>query len=162
VGKGVKKGQAAVVNFRGKFYNSLDVKGRASIPARFREELQRVYDDDRLVVTEGDGGLDCYPVPLWNQIVEKIEALEPGQFKEDLYLTTVSPAVECNFDKQGRVLLPPSLREHAGLVGEAREFVAIGVNNKIRIMTRQQHADARAQAQERLRQNPQARFNIGL
>lgn len=151
-----------MVNFSGKFYNSLDVKGRASIPARFRDELKRAFGEERLVVTEGDGCLECYPVPLWNKIVANIEALEPGQFKEDLYLTTVSPAVECSFDKQGRILLPPALREHAGLVGETREFVAIGVNNKIRIMTRQRHTDARAQAQERLNQNPQARFNIGL
>ncbi|TYO96085.1 MraZ protein [Geothermobacter ehrlichii] len=151
-----------MVNFTGKYFNSIDAKGRAIIPARFREELARAYDDDRLVVTEGDGGLDCYPVPQWKEIVARIDALEPGQFKDDLYMTTVSPAIECSFDRQGRIQLTPALREHAGLVGETREFVAIGVSNKIRIMTRQQHADQRAQAQERLRQNPQARYNLGL
>lgn len=151
-----------MVNFRGKFNNTIDAKGRASIPAKFREEIARIYKDDRLVVTEAEGGVVCYPVALWDEIVARIEALPPDQDKEDLYLTTVSPAVECSFDKQGRVLLSPSLREHAGLVGEVRDFVAIGLNNKIMLMNSIQHAAQRAEAQERLKKNPQTRYNLGL
>lgn len=151
-----------MVNFQGKFYNTIDAKGRASIPAKFREEIASAFQDDRLVVTEAEGGVVCYPVPRWEEIVAKIEALPPDQFKEDLYLTTVSPAVECGFDKQGRVQLSQSLREHAGLVGEVRDFVAIGVNNKIMLMNRDQHAAQRAEAQERLKQDPQTRYNLGL
>lgn len=151
-----------MVAFQGKFYNAIDAKGRASIPAKFREELERVYGDERLVVTEDKGGVVAYPVPVWEGILAKVEQLPPGQFKDDLFLTTISPAVECSFDKQGRIQLSQSLREHAGLVGDEREFVAIGVAKKILLMSRAQHAQMRAQAQERLDGEPQTRFDLGL
>ena len=151
-----------MANFQGKFYNAIDPKGRASIPAKFREEMARQHGDDRLVVTEHEAGIVCYPVPAWTDILAKIESLPPGQFKEDLYLTTVSPAVECSFDKVGRIQLAQSLREHAGLTGEVRDFVAIGTGNKILLMNRSKHTEQRAQAQERLNDNPQARYDLGL
>ncbi|HKI50936.1 MAG TPA: hypothetical protein VJ995_02590 [Geothermobacteraceae bacterium] len=151
-----------MVNFQGKFYNAIDAKGRASIPAKFRDELERVFGDNHLVVTEDKSGVVAYPLPVWKEIVAKIEQLPPGQFRDDLYLTTVSPAIECSFDKQGRVQLSQSMREHAGLVGEEREFVAIGVAKKILLMGREQHAQSRAQAQARLDDNPQSRFDLGL
>lgn len=151
-----------MVNFQGKFYNAIDPKGRASIPAKFREEIFRDHGGDRLVVTEHEAGVVCYPVPAWQEILAKVESLPPGQFREDLYLTTISPAVECGFDKVGRIQLLQSLREHAGLVGEVREFVAIGAGNKILLMSRNQHSAQRAQAQGRLNDNPQARYDLGL
>lgn len=151
-----------MIRFRGKFYNTIDPKGRASIPAKFREELAAACGDDRLVLTEGDGGVVCYPVAQWEKILTNIDAMDPTQDREDLYMTTVSPAVECSFDKQGRVQLSHSLREHAGLVGEVRDFVAIGLNNKILLMNRSQHAAQRAEAQERLKQKPEVRFSLGL
>jgi len=151
-----------MTTFRGKYYNTIDPKGRASIPAKFREELASAYGDDRLVLTEAEGGVVCYPVPKWEEIVANIDAMEPSQAKEDYYMTTVSPAVEVSFDKQGRVQLSHSLREHAGLVGEVRDFVAIGLNHKILLMTRNQHAVLRAEAQERRKQNPDLSFNLGL
>jgi transcriptional regulator MraZ len=151
-----------MVNFQGKFYNAIDAKGRASIPAKFRDELERAFGDNQLVVTEDKSGVVAYPLPVWKEIVAKIEQLPPGQFRDDLYLTTVSPASECSFDKQGRVQLSQSMREHAGLVGEEREFVAIGVAKKILLMGREQHTQSRAQAQARLDDNPQSRFDLGL
>jgi len=151
-----------MITFRGKFYNTIDPKGRASIPAKFRDELAAVYGDNRLVLTEGDGGVVCYPVPEWEKIVARIDALPPSQDREDLYMTTVSPAVEVGFDKQGRVQLSHSLREHAGLLGEVKDFVAIGLNNKILLMNRNQHAAQRAEAQERLKQKPEVRHSLGL
>lgn len=151
-----------MVNFQGKFYNAIDAKGRASIPARFREELSREFGDDRLVVTEDKAGLVAYPVSDWEEFLTRAAQLPPGQFKDDLYLTTISPATECGFDKQGRIQLSQSLREHAGLVGEVREFVAIGVAKKIMLMNRSQHALSREQAQSRLDENPQSRFDLGL
>lgn len=151
-----------MVNFQGKFYNAIDAKGRASIPAKFRDELERVYGESILVVTEDKSGVVAYPLPVWNEIVARIEQLPPGQFRDDLYITTVSPATECSFDKQGRIQLSQSLREHAGLVGEEREFVAIGVAKKIMLVGRGQHALMREQAQARLDDNPQSRFDLGL
>ncbi|HKI50910.1 MAG TPA: division/cell wall cluster transcriptional repressor MraZ, partial [Geothermobacteraceae bacterium] len=146
-----------MINFQGKFYNAIDAKGRASIPARFRDELERAFGDSQLVVTEDKSGVVAYPLPVWKEILAKIEQLPPGQFRDDLYLTTVSPASECSFDKQGRIQLSQSMREHAGLVGDVREFVAIGVAKKILLMGREQHAQSRAQAQDRLDDNPQSR-----
>jgi len=158
----LKRGKGCMANFRGKFNNSIDPKGRASIPAKFREEIATVFGDNRLVLTEGIGGVACYPVAKWEETLAKIDAMPPTQEREDLYMTIVSPAVECTFDRQGRVQLSPYLREHAGLVGEVREFVAIGLNNKILLMNRNQHAIQSAEAQERLKQKPEVRYDLGL
>ena len=59
--------------FQGEFKNSIDPKGRASIPAKFREVLNEVYGDDRLIVTKNlEDGLTANPPSSWKTIVQKV------------------------------------------------------------------------------------------
>lgn len=103
--------------FRGHFEHAIDEKGRTSLPSRFREVLTG-SDEARLVVTPalGDPCLDVYPVRAWEVLEGKLAQLngfdaEVIEFRR-FY---VSAAVECDLDKQGRILIPPGMREHAGM-----------------------------------------------
>jgi MraZ protein len=103
--------------FRGHFEHAIDAKGRTSLPARFRDVLAAA-NDMLLVVTPAlfDPCLHVYPMRAWEELEAKIAALP--QFDTNVVAFRrryVSAAVECELDKQGRILVPPSLREHAGL-----------------------------------------------
>ena len=106
--------------FRGQFVHSIDQKGRVSVPARFREVLARL-EDTRFILTPApfDTCLHLHPLSAWEELearVAELPRLDPNivRFRR-IYL---SAAVECDLDKQGRVLVPPQLREHGALAGE--------------------------------------------
>ncbi len=113
-------GFAVHTMFRGHFEHSIDAKGRTSLPARFRDVLAAT-DDLRLVITPAlfDPCLHAHPMRAWEALEEKIAALP--QFDPHVVAFRrryVSAAVECETDKQGRILVPPTLREHAGFQKE--------------------------------------------
>lgn len=149
--------------FQGVYNNSIDSKGRASIPARFRDVLKASYGDDILVVTQDRGGVVAYPESEWNKFLEKFALLPNDQFREDLYLTTVTPATHCAFDKQGRIQLPQSLREYCELDTDGvRDVVVVGVSSKIQIWNKAKYNEMQAEAERRLAGNRQMRFELGL
>jgi MraZ protein len=106
--------------FRGQFEHAMDAKGRISLPSRYREAMQ-ASNDERLIVTRGLGDpatpwLDVYPLKRWEEFEQRVSQLprfDPNVIK--LRRLYVSAAVECELDGQGRILVPPSLREHARL-----------------------------------------------
>jgi MraZ protein len=105
-------------HFRGQSLHFLDEKGRLRIPTRYRELLQHNYSD-HLVVTMMGECLVAYPPEVWEKIEEKALALSQIQPQQRAFMRfVVSSAVECEFDKQGRILIPPILREMAGLEKE--------------------------------------------
>lgn len=120
--------------FRGRFDYSIDDKGRVSLPAKFREVLSTNYDE-RLIVTTFDQCLWAYPLSEWQAIEEKIAALP--QFKSQvkaLQRVFVSGAAECPLDKQGRIILPPNLREYGGL---KKDVVFVGMTKRIEIWSKE-------------------------
>jgi MraZ protein len=101
--------------FRGRSANRIDDKGRLRVPKKYREVLQKNYSDS-LVVTTMNECLVAYPPEKWEDIEEK--ALDLSQVKPEhrqFMRQFISSAEECEFDKQGRILIPPLLRESAGL-----------------------------------------------
>ena len=149
------------MNFQGEYINTIDPKGRVSIPARFREELASAYGDDTLKVTKKNGGLVAYPLTAWQQVEESVKKMPPGQQKEDVYKTLIGPAQDCPFDKQGRVMIPLSFRPYAGLDLE-REVVVVGIANKIEIWSLARHTEVTRLAEERLQSNPQILADLGF
>jgi MraZ protein len=118
--------------FLGTFEHTLDEKGRLSIPSRFREVLQRKKQPEQLIVTEGlDACLFGYPLDEWKAFETKITT-RPMNKGDDRYFVRrlFAGAVDCPLDKQGRIMLPQSLRTYAGL---ARDAVVVGVSNRIEI-----------------------------
>jgi transcriptional regulator MraZ len=120
--------------FRGTFEHTIDDKGRVSVPVRFRDVLL-ASNDDRVVITnfifESVRCLDVYPYPAWLQLEERLLARPQFDGKmmrfQNYYLAR---AHECQIDKQGRILLPPTLREYAGLKRDAI-FTAAGPKFRI-------------------------------
>jgi len=100
--------------FRGLHEHSIDPKGRLSVPARFRVDLTQ------LILTTGiDPCLVAYTPAQWTAFESKLAGL--SQFDPaivQLKRLYVAPATECDIDKHGRLLIPPVLRQYAGLEKE--------------------------------------------
>ncbi len=119
--------------FKGRSKHNLDIKGRLAIPSRFKEVLEQ-KGDDVLVVTNHDDCLWTYSRDVWQAIEDKAAKLP--QFNPDAtnYLRYfISGAVECQL-KNGRITLPPDLREIAGL---DKEVVLVGELIKFEIWDRE-------------------------
>lgn len=117
--------------FQGRFLHNIDTKGRVSIPAKFREIINESYDKKLVLTNHFDKCIIAYPPDEWEITVEKIKAL-PMMKKEVKILQRhfISAAIEGELDRQGRILIPPALRDHAGLT---KEVCIVGIGNKIEI-----------------------------
>jgi len=127
----------------------MDAKGRTSLPARFRDALEQ--SDARLVLTPalGDPCLDVYPILAWEQLEARLATL--NEFEEDVISFRrlyVSAAVECDLDKQGRVLVPPSHREHASL---SKDVLWAGMGQKAELWSLQQWRDNQQKSTDELK-----------
>lgn len=127
--------------FWGEFTATIDAKGRTSIPARFREILEEKYRDERIFITKcvtdlGSGepcrGLSVYPYNAFLSLAERLDQASGYTVAQlnSIKRLILAPAVECAADKQGRVLIPPTLRGYAGL---ERDLVLVGTQNKIEV-----------------------------
>lgn len=107
---------------RGCHEHTVDPKGRVALPVRFREELMKSYDDDRIVLTLhlSDPCLVLYPLAEWKTFEAKLAALP--QFDPTvtrLRRLYVGRAQDCTLDRQGRLLVPPDLRRDGGIERDA-------------------------------------------
>jgi MraZ protein len=116
--------------FKGTYYLKIDPKGRLPVPAPFRRSLAEA-GSSAVVVTPMDQCLSAFPPSEWGHLEQQLRAL-PAFSRPAKALTRllVSRAVDCELDVQGRILLPPWLRQAAGL---GREATVIGVLNRIEI-----------------------------
>ncbi len=114
--------------FRGRFVHTIDSKGRVSIPTGFRAELER-RSDRAPILTNAFQCLHLYPYEDWCQFERHI--VENSTVNPDVQAyqrMMISGASECPIDKQGRMLIPPVLRVHAGL---EKEVTIAGVGPRI-------------------------------
>ena len=121
--------------FLGEFSHTIDDKGRLTIPAKFRDELE-----SGVVITRGlDGCLWAYSRSEWEALSEKIAKLpttNPAARNFSRFM--FSGAFDSIPDRQGRILLPQNLREYAEIQNET---VIIGVQNKLEIWSPARWAD---------------------
>lgn len=116
--------------FRGRFEHAIDEKGRLSIPSKFREILS-ARGENELVLTDFDSCLAAYPKEEWRELEEKMKRLSTMQKDVRNFLRLFySSATEVPLDSQGRILIPPQMRERAQL---GREVILLGLLNKIEI-----------------------------
>jgi len=97
--------------FRSRSEHMLDDKGRLNIPSRFMDILKNSFANEELVITNWKTCLKVYPSSQWETVENTLIAKgksEPGM--ESLYRYLISGVCECMPDKQGRILLPQSLR----------------------------------------------------
>ena len=94
--------------FRGQFTHSIDAKGRTSLPSRFRDQLVQSAES-RLVLTPAlfDPCIHVFPYRAWEEFEARVASMpqfDPNVVR--LRRLYVSAAVDCDLDKQGRVLVP--------------------------------------------------------
>ena len=113
--------------FMGEYNHSVDAKGRLIVPSKFREQLGNEF-----VVTKGlDGCLFVYSNEEWHRIEESLREKPLTSKDARKFLRFFfAGAANCEVDKQGRILIPPNLREHADL---QKEIVSAGVLNRVEI-----------------------------
>ncbi|HEB59927.1 MAG TPA: transcriptional regulator MraZ [Gammaproteobacteria bacterium] len=117
--------------FRGVNNLSLDTKGRMAIPARYRERLESVCQGQLVITVDRDHCLLLYPLREWEIIEHKLVALPSlNPQARRLQRLLIGHATECELDANGRILVPPPLREFAGL---DKRVVMIGQGNKFEI-----------------------------
>ncbi len=110
--------------FRGINRLNLDAKGRLAIPTRYREELQQCCESELIVTVDLEKCLLIYPLPDWKDIEQQLMNLPSlNEAARMLQRLMVGHATEAFMDTQGRVVVPPPLREFAGL---QKQVVMIG------------------------------------
>ncbi len=115
----------------GEYEHTLDDKNRLTLPAKFRQAF-----GEGVVVTRGlDGCLYAFRRADWARLVESrlstLDSLRPEGRRLQRHF--FSGAAEAELDKQGRVMIPLSLIQHAKL---GKEVVVAGVNDRLEIWDR--------------------------
>ncbi len=117
--------------FRGVNAINLDNKGRLAIPTRYRDELVRLAKGQMVITVDRDHSLLLYPLPEWEEIERKLVKLPSFNVQaRRLQRLLIGHATEVELDGNGRILLPPLLREFAEL---DKAVVMIGQGNKFEI-----------------------------
>ncbi len=116
--------------FRGVNGVNIDSKGRAVMPTRYRDRL--LHESRGCVVMTIDTDERCllmYPLAAWEEIESKLAALPSfNPAARRIQRLLIGHATEVELDNNGRILLPPLLREYAGLskrimlVGQGKKF----------------------------------------
>lgn len=114
----------------GEFQHNIDAKGRMIVPARFRDEL-----GEQFVVTKGlDNCLFVFPRSEWEQLELKLseQSLSKGRNIQRFFYGGMT---ECELDKQGRILIPQTLRDYAKLL---KDVVIVGLVKRAEIWSREE------------------------
>ena len=111
----------------GEYNHSIDEKSRVIVPSKFRDDLGSTF-----VITKGfDKCLFAFSVTEWKNFEAGLRALPLSNENARKYVRYfLSGATECQVDKQGRILIPANLKEHAGL---KKELVITGVSTRAEI-----------------------------
>lgn len=105
--------------FRGSSPAKIDDKGRLKIPTDFRRLLEESFGQDLFVTSlKGDSAL-LYPLPVWQELEERLRKVPSTDRPKAHYLARVSYfGQQVKLDVQGRILIPQILRESAGMTGD--------------------------------------------
>ncbi len=119
-----------MTGFLGEFEATLDAKGRFLLPAGFKKQLQE--GETRFVINRGfEKCLSLYPVSSWEPIYNKISKLNQFDPKvRQFQRQFLGGATELELDTAGRLLLPPTLKEFAGL---SKDIILAAQTDRIEI-----------------------------
>ena len=120
-----------MIGFLGEFEATLDAKGRFLLPAGFKKQLPE-GEDNRFVINRGfEKCLSLYPMQSWEPLfadIHKLNDFDPRVREFRRFFLNGATFVEP--DTAGRLLVPPNLRDHAGL---QKDIVLVAAINKIEI-----------------------------
>ena len=130
------------MSFRGRFEHTLDNKGRVSVPAGFRMEIQKLGGERAPILTWGKDHLLLFPADTWDKIERDLGAkssLLPHVQAYQRFM--IGGCTECPVDGQGRITIPAVFRDHAGLQGKV---TLAGVFDKVEIWNTERFEAAQA------------------
>ena len=115
---------------------SLDVKGRISLPARYREDL-KLKKLSKVVITKDPQypSLKLYPEDEWKHISDKLQSLQGlDPIVRNIQWTILGNAYETEIDVNGRMLIrvPSDLQEYAEITGQ-KQIALVGMGKKFEI-----------------------------
>ncbi|MDG2331012.1 MAG: division/cell wall cluster transcriptional repressor MraZ, partial [Flavobacteriales bacterium] len=110
-----------MTGFIGEYNCKLDAKGRLSLPVGLRKQLDPV-DQEQFVVNRGlSGNLNLFPLSEWTRVMDKLRQLNRFNSKNLKFVRMFQQgAMQVAIDSNGRILIPKSLLQHAGV---SREIV---------------------------------------
>jgi MraZ protein len=132
--------------FRGGPVLLLDGKGRVTVPARWREMLEVEGPAPLIVAKNPDRCLSLYPLPVWDRVEAVL--LSQGTEYDAWRRIMIGSATELEIDSASRVLIPPELREWAGLERDVK-FMGLGAHFELWDTTRYEAREAEAIAKGR-------------
>ena len=108
---------------RGSAQTRIDDKGRLKVPTAFRGAIQDQHGPDVFVTSVTGESVRIYPMPVWLEVERKLSSM-PGNHPSRLkFLDRVNYFGQASeLDGQGRIVVPPLLRDSASIVGEVRVF----------------------------------------
>ena len=111
----------------GEYRHNVDVKGRVSVPSKFRGDLGQSF-----VVTKGlDNCLFMYSKNEWETFENKLKQLPlTNQDARSFMRFFFAGATECEVDKQGRINIPQNLRDYANI---KKDVVIVGVATRAEV-----------------------------
>lgn len=128
--------------FLGEYIHTIDQKRRLSIPTRLRKDLGR-----EAVITKGpDHCLFLYPTKAWEVMAEKLSRLPLGQADTRNFVRfMLAGASEVELDTLGRILVPDTLKEYAGLGNKA---MVVGVFDRVEIWSPERWDEIRKRTED--------------
>ena len=120
--------------FRGTSALALDAKGRINVPVRHRDPLIAACNGQLTLTRHPDGYLLIYPRPTWEAVETELMALKT--VFDGWRRIFLGNAVDAEIDSASRVLIPPELREAAGL---QRDVLLIGTGRRLELWDKQRH-----------------------
>ncbi len=138
--------------FRGCSKLSVDNKGRLGIPSKYRDRIVGLCDGQLILTLNPlDRSLWLYPLPEWEMIEAKLAELsdfdKQGRRTKQMMR---GYATDCLLDGQGRILIPPELREYAAL---GKQVIVLGQGNKFEIWDSQSWESVRESWLDELEQD---------
>lgn len=146
----------------GEYRNTLDEKGRILFPSKLRNELFGENEKNILIVTQSfDHCLWLYTLEEWKTLSSRImETASPFSKQNRLVLRTlIAPAQEVELDKAGRLSIPQSLREYAGL---SKDCVILGINKYMELWDAETYSRYLEENDEDLKDAAEALSSISL
>src|SRR5271156_3806281 len=118
--------------FRGNHQTRVDEKFRLKLPAEFKRRVDEVYGPVFYITSVDGKRAQLYPMKEWEAIEAKIVQLEPTDpDREDFLNVTSYYGQTVEMDSQGRLLLPPVIRQSAKLTGDVN---VLGMQKILEVM----------------------------
>ena len=109
--------------FRGNAPARIDDKGRLKVPNTFKSLLESKYGRELFLTSLSGEYVRIYPMPVWLEIERKLSEMPSSHPARVKFLDRVNYfGVASELDSQGRIVIPPHLRESASMAGDVRVF----------------------------------------